>query len=395
MSTTWSQNTRILVIAVILLGAVWLAVVASPLLNALVISALLAYLLDPLVQLLVRRTKLNRSLVAVLVYLLFLLVLASIPAVLGAVAVDQFRYLEADFAAAINALKQWLFQPIDIFGYQLHPQTLLGNLEQLAGSALTTLPSGSLDALSDVTTNLLWGLVILVSLYYFLKDGPRIKPWLVGLAPAEYQAEIQRLLDEIDKVWGAFLRAQLLIFIVLASLMAAGTFLVIWLYRAGLLRLSPFGLILVLILLYAAVQQVDNLWLRPRLMGKQLRLHPGLVFVGLSGALALSGALGAIIVVPCMATAKIVGRYIHHKLLGLGPWPPEDVAAASEEQRGDDLVDREEPPAGALCSDAERETLSFGSPDSPAQTQLERPQREEREGDRDERQHVCQAENGA
>ena len=212
MSTTWSPTTRILVVTVILLGAVWLAVMASPLLNALVISALLAYLLDPVVRLLTRRTRLNRSLTAVFVYLLFLLVLASIPATLGAVAVDQFHHLETDFAAAVDALRQLLFQPINVLGYQLYPQTLLDNLEQFAGNALTALPGGSFDVLSDVTTNLLWGLVILVSLYYFLKDGPRIKPWLVGLAPGEYQAEMRRLLDEIDKVWGSILEGATFVF---------------------------------------------------------------------------------------------------------------------------------------------------------------------------------------
>ncbi|MBU0703137.1 MAG: AI-2E family transporter [Chloroflexi bacterium] len=343
MNTTWSPTTRILVVTIILLGAVWLAVMASPLLNALVISALLAYLLDPVVRLLMRRTRLNRSLAAVFVYLLFLLVLASIPAVAGVVAVDQFRRLEADFAAALDALKQWLFQPIDVLGYQLYPQTLLDNLEQFAGNTLATLPGGSFDVLSDVTTNLLWGLAILASLYYFLKDGPRIKPWLVGLAPDEYQAEMRRLLDEIDKVWGVFLRAQLLIFVVLAILIAASTFLIIWLFQTGLLGVSPFGLALLLILTYAAIQQVDNLWLRPQLMGKQLRLHPGLVFVGLIGALGLSGVLGAIIVVPCMATVKVVGKYVHRKLLGLSPWPTEDLAAAGEEKREEDVADQGEP----------------------------------------------------
>jgi predicted PurR-regulated permease PerM len=342
MNTTWSPTIRILVIVIILLGAIWLAVVASPLLEALVISALLAYLLDPAVRLLMRRARLNRSLAAVFVYVLFLLVLASIPATLGAVTVGQFHRLETEFAAAIDALKRWLFQPIDVLGYQLHPQALLDNLEQLADSALTALPGGSLDVLADVTTNLLWGLVIFVSLYYFLKDGPKIKPWLVGLAPDEYQTEIQRLLDEIDNVWRVFLRVQFLIFIVLAILIAAGTFAVIWLFRTSLLPWSPFVFILLLVLVYSAAQQVDNLWLRPQLMGRQLRLHPGLVFVGLTGALVLSGVLGTIIVVPCMATAKVVGRYVHRKLLGLPLWPEEALAVASQEKREADFADQRE-----------------------------------------------------
>lgn len=320
-----SAITRIFVVALILLGAIRLAVAVIPLLEALMIAVLLAYLLDPGVQLLTRRTRLNRPLAAGLVYSLFLLLLTGIPAVMGTVALGQFRRWETDLAAAIVALREWVSRPIVILGFQLETGAILDTLEQLAGNALTTLPSGSFDVLTGVTTNLLWGLVILVSLYYLLKDGPALKPWLVGLAPAEYQPEFRRLVDEIDKVWGVFLRVQLLITVVLAFLMAAGTFLIIWLYRAGLLALSPWGLILVLILFYVAAQQVDNLWLRPQLMGKQLRLHPGLVFAGLVGALALSGVLGALIVVPFMATAKVAGGYIHRKLLDLDPWPQDEA----------------------------------------------------------------------
>ncbi len=333
MNTIWPPTTRILVIAIILVGAIWLAVVASPLLEALVISALLAYLLDPVVGLLMRRARLNRPLAAGCVYVLFLLILAGIPTALGVVTVGQFHRLETEFVAAIDALKRWLFRPVTVLGYQLRPRVLLDNLEQSANSALAALPGGSFGILSDVTTNLLWGLVILVSLYYFLKDGPKIKPWLVGLAPADYQDEIQHLLDEIDNVWRIFLRVQLFIFVVLTVLIAMGTILVIWLFRAGLLPWSPFVFILLLVLVYTAAQQVDNLWLRPQLMGRQLRLHPAVVFVGLTGALALSGVLGTVIVVPCMATAKVVGRYLHRKLLGLPPWPPEEPAAASQERR--------------------------------------------------------------
>lgn len=342
-NTTWSPITRTLIAGVIVSGVIWLAIVASPLLEALMISALLAYVLNPVVGLLVRWTRLNRPLAATFVYLLTLLILASIPVALGAMAVGQFRHLKADFAEAVDALRGWLFQPIDVLGYQLQPQALLDSLEQLAGDALATLPGGSLNVLSDVTANLLWGLVIVVSLYYFLKDGPKIKPWLVGLAPSEHQEEIRQLLDEVDDVWRVFLRAQIVISFVLAILVAVGTFLMIWLFRTGLLGLSPFGFVLLLILVYAAAQQVDNLWLRPQLMGRKLRLHPGLVFVGLTGALGLSGLLGAVIVVPAMASVKVVGGYVHRKLLGLPAWPPQGSAVASEEKQADGVTDYVEP----------------------------------------------------
>jgi predicted PurR-regulated permease PerM len=108
--------------------------------------------------------------------------------------------------------------------------------------------------------------------------------------------------------------------------------LIIWLFRSGLLAFSPLALIILLILVFAGAQQVDNLWLRPQLMGYKLALHPGIVFAGLTGALIVSGLLGALLVVPLMASAKVLGSYIYAKLLDLPPWEDE-----SEETHPDQL----------------------------------------------------------
>ena len=186
---------------------------------------------------------------------------------------------------------------------------------------MSSLPGGSLDILSVVTTNLMWALLVLVSLYYFIKDGPKLKPWITSLVLPDYQKEIDRLIEEILNIWGVFLRAQLIIFAVLAILLALSSLAVIWLYQTGLIRFSTLGLIFILILIYSLVQQVDNLWLRPQLMGHHLHLHPGLVVVSLIGALAISGILGALLIVPAIASAKVLGRYLYNKLLGLPAWP--------------------------------------------------------------------------
>ena len=164
---------------------------------------------------------------------------------------------------------------------------------------------------------------MLVSFFYFLKDGSYIKPWFVSLLPPAAQDDAERLLDKLDETWRVFLRAQVIIFIVLAFLLILSTVLIIWLFRAGWLPLSPVGLIILFIVVYTAIQQVDNLWLRPQLLGRSLNLHPGLVFVSLITALALSGILGVLIVVPIIATFKIIGHYAHAKLLGRDPWAEE------------------------------------------------------------------------
>lgn len=327
-----------------LIGMVWLIISAMPLVEVLSISALLAYLLNPVVNFIMRRTRLNRTLATMVVYAALLLIVASLPATLGALAFGQFRNFRLNLNEAIREIQIWVSQPIYILGFRLSPQSLVDNITQAIGRALTVIPGGSLNVLAGITTNLLWGIVIVISLYYFLKDGPKIKPWLVSLLPHAYQPDGARLLDELDEVWRVFLRVQLFIFFVLAVLLALGSFGVVLLYQAGLIPFSWIGLIIVLIIVYALVQQVDNLWLRPQLMGQRLRLHPAVVFVGLIGALALSGVLGAIVVVPMIASLKVIGRYLHRKILGLPAWEEDEEPLAGDQSSSGELSSEESEP---------------------------------------------------
>lgn len=330
-SPSWSLTTRWVVAILVLISIVWLLAVALPLVEAIFIAALIAYLLDPIVRYLMRRTRMRRTLATILVYLIVLLIVLSLPTALGALAFGQFRNFSINLNEAIRELQNWLSQPVYFFGFRFAPQSLFNEVGQALGGVLTVIPGGSFDIVSGLTTNILWGLVIFFSLYYFLKDGPKIKPWVVSLFPAAYQADAEKLTNEIDDVWSVFLRVQLLIFLIIAVLTVLGSLLVVGMYQAGLIPFSWIGLVVMLIIVYALVQQVDNLWLRPRLLGERLRLHPALVVVGLIGALALSGLLGALIVVPMIATGKIVGHYIQRKLLGLPPWLPEDGSALPEQ----------------------------------------------------------------
>jgi len=121
-------------------------------------------------------------------------------------------------------------------------------------------------------------------------------------------------------------------------------FLTVWLYRIGLLPLSPVGLVVLLVLVYTLVQQIDNVWLRPYFLGESLKLHPGVVFIGLIGGLALGGVIGVIIAVPLIATLKIVGRYAHCRLLGLPPWPHLELLSPENEELGPEILHPEPAP---------------------------------------------------
>jgi predicted PurR-regulated permease PerM len=338
MDTNWSTQTRIFILVLIVIATVWLGLITLPLWESVGIAALFAILLNPLVIALMKRTRLPRSYAATIVFGLVLFILITVPTWLGSVAVNQVRGLSSEFQTAMTEIEDWLFQPIQILGYQIEAGDYIDNLRILVGDALANLPSGSLNILSSVTENLIWAVTIVVTLFYLLKEGTKIKPWLVASSPTAYQPEIDRLLHELDIIWSKFLRVQLFIFLVLTVLISIGTLLVVWLFRSGLVKWSPFGFIVLMLLVVTLAQQVDNLWMRPQLMGRTLQLHPGIVFVALLGALALTGVLGAIVIVPAVATVKVVGRYIHAKLLGLPPWIDEITTFNSSSENQESLA---------------------------------------------------------
>ena len=304
-----------------LAAAIGLFIWARPLITSLLIAALIAYLLNPLVEAGERRWPHKRPLLVSLIYFGTLFIILGLVLTLGLIIREQIPNWSQELSDAFLAMRQWLVRPFTILGFTLNPQLLLDYIQNAAGNAVSTIPLASGGFFGGITDNLIWTLVVLVSLYYFLRDGRLIRINILRAIPYPYRAELTDLWRQIDDVWRIFLRAQLLIFFILGLLVAASTGLIIWLFRSGHLPLSPVGLILLLILVYTAIQQVDNLWLRPQLMGQTLELHPGLVIVSILAALVLMGLLGALLIVPILATGKVIGRYLYDRFI-----PHEDPA---------------------------------------------------------------------
>ncbi len=326
-------SKRSLQTTVLLLGLSGLAllvllfVFVRPLMESVVIAGLLAYLLDPVAHQFQRRTGLGHTAAAVSVFLTTLVTVVGFLALVSAVLWDQMQRFRVELIAVWHETIRQISTPYDFLGVRVRPQLFLDDFQQAVGNALSALFSNSGIVLGRAFDNMLWGIVILVTLFYFLKDGPKIKPWILSFVPHRCRMEGQRLLDEIDHAWSVFLRMQLFIAAVVILLSILSTSLLVWLYGSGWLPISGMGFGLLLILVLIAVQQVDNIWLRPQLMGRAFRLHPGVVFVTLIAGLALGGILGAILAVPVLATAKIIARYALAHLMGQSPRPAESEVA--------------------------------------------------------------------
>ena len=289
---------------IILTGALW---------RSLLVAGLFAYLLNPVVQYLENRWRLKRPWATNIVYTSFFVLLLSIIYVSGLLLLNQLPQWSAELNEAYMALRKWLERPLPLLGFTIQPEIIYDYLERSATNALGDFSFSADSLLSGLTDNLLWSLVILVSLYYFLRDGTKIKPTLIQLLPPAYHTEVDDVWTGLNQIWGVFLRVQLLIFAVLAVLFVTSNLLIIWLYRQGWLPLSPIGLIILLLIVYTAIQQVDNLWLRPQYMGQALQLHSGVVIITLIAAFIYLGVLGALLSIPFLASGKFLAIYFYQR----------------------------------------------------------------------------------
>ncbi len=77
---------------------------------------------------------------------------------------------------------------------------------------------------------------------------------------------------------------------------------------------------LLVTLVYILVQQVENLYLLPRVVGARIRLHPAVVIIGAFSGGALGGILGILLAAPTIAGTRVLGGYVLRKLFDQEPF---------------------------------------------------------------------------
>jgi predicted PurR-regulated permease PerM len=192
--------------------------------------------------------------------------------------------------------------------------------------------------------------LLLVMLFYLMRDGPAFAEYLVNVIPESYRGDMLRLMRELGIIWNGYLRGQLLLNLsvgvatyIVALILGLPQPLLLALV-AGFLELIPnigptiaalpavlfalatpsstipsldAGLVyaLVVLIAYTGIQQVESIFLVPRILGGSLDLHPFVVLVSIVIAADIAGILGVILAAPSAATLRLGVRYLRGKLL--------------------------------------------------------------------------------
>lgn len=336
-------DTHRLWILGLLLAAALLLYLLSPILTPFVVSALLAYLGDPLVDRLehrgLRRTPavaLVFSIIVLLVLFLLILLVPRIEEQIGQLLQklpDHLDWLRTHVVPRLEVLVPGGFRGFDMTVLQ---EALGEHWREAGGMAayLWSSVSGSGLALLGWLANLV---LIPVLTFYLLRDWDHLVVGVHALLPRSVEASWSQLARESDDVLGAFLRGQLLVMIALGVIYTTGLWMVgldlalLIGMLAGLVSFVPYlGLIVgILIASFASVLQVHGIgdipWvivvfvvgqmlegmvLTPRLVGERIGLHPVAVIFAVMAGGQLYGFFGILLALPVASVVMVLIRHM-------------------------------------------------------------------------------------
>ncbi len=365
MSSSWSTPFRYVVGILSFIAFVAFLFYASEAVNALVIAAFSAYLINPVVTLLLERTKLSRAWAVNIVFFTALILLVGLPAGITPIFFDEAQLVVEDLLDLTTEINTALSKPVSVGPYEFHFEELGSNLAGLQRTILSPLPEELLQLLESTSIGVLWFLVITVSVHLFLSHWPKMREWIFGLVHTDHQEEVRELYRRIRRVWMAYLRGQIVLMLIvgvaftiawyvigipgalalgviagfftlvpdvgpfLAAALAVGVAL---LEGSSWIPLSNTWVAGITLITYLVLINLKGLLIRPYIMGRSVHMNEGLVFIAIMAATILKGIMGALLVVPLLATVAVIGEYVRRRILGLPAFGTEMQFVKPEEK---------------------------------------------------------------
>lgn len=344
-SHRWSYDLRRWVVIGLVVVGILFAYFIRETIPVLILSLLVAYLLNPLVALLARRFKMARLAACAIVYLALIASLIGLGILVAPNLARQVAGLFNDFDGLVERFLI-LSQQVPVIAdwtAGLDPQLVAQQLRQEA----LILAEQSPRFLAGAASSLLNVFLVLVISFYLLKDTELFIQRIKSAVPGAYRADFERITGELDRVWSGFLRGQVLLAIIIGTvttiaLMILGVRSALLLgILAGILEVVPtigpiiamipavfiaffqgstnwqidplvFGLIVVLT--YFGIQQLENHLIVPNVLGASVDLPPVVILIGTVVGASLAGVLGIFLAAPIIATGRLFFGYVLTKL---------------------------------------------------------------------------------
>jgi predicted PurR-regulated permease PerM len=325
-------------------AAIWVAHRLGRIVLVLVLAMFFAYLIAPVVELLQqpvaikgRSRRLPRGLAIGVIYLVLAAGLAAATAVLWPSAAGQIDHAIASGPRYTESFRVWERGWTRYYERLRIPLELRHSIDESvlgAGDAAVGYARGSLLALLGVLSDLPWLALVPVLAFLMLKDAAAIRRTILVALPHRVQLRGHRLFEELNATMAAYVRAQLIACVVVGGLSGIGfallgnPYAVLLGVLAAVMEFIPLIgplVVAVIAVVIAALQHpalalwtalfltvlrvVEDYMIYPRLIGRDIHLHPLVVILAVLAGAELDGIAGIFIAVPVVALLTVAGRH--------------------------------------------------------------------------------------
>ncbi len=334
------------------------------------LGAFLAYLISPVVGRISRLFRLrwpNARWARVAAILTFFLIVLGIVTGIGALVIpqliDSVQELVDEQDQIIASVRERVDEWLDRYNREVPESvrewvdTVVANAGDSAGSWAGSLAGTIATRILSSIAAVIGFFVVPVWLFMILKDQQVISRGFYNLFPFRLRGDVRYMMRDADRVLGNYLRAILILAVAVGLITWVGLFLLDVPFAVALAIIAGVGEVIPIVgpiiatviavavvmaldpgitalwvlLLYVGIQQVQNMFLAPKIHGSALNIHPALIIMLVLIGGELFGTLGMALTPPLFAIVRNSFVYVYKRLDGMPR--PSAAATANEEAR--------------------------------------------------------------
>lgn len=317
-------------------------IVFNTIVAPIIVSIILYYLFNPLVNLM-ERYNISRLWGVIILFLVIIGVIALAINLLIPVIGAQFKSFGNNFPYYVDKVNKFIdsvtkYSLISNFYGQIQDQ--LDSLAKKLPSMVSDYFNGfgsKVKNFAEALVNV--GVVIATTpfvLFFMLKDGHRFKEFSTNLMPPKFRKDFHDLLDKMSLQVGSYIQGQIIVSFCIGILLFIGYSIIgldyslilasiaavtnVVPYIGPTIAISPAIIIalitspimlLKLVIVWTAVQFIEGHFISPNIMGKTLKIHPLTIIFILLSAGNLLGVVGVILGIPAYAILKVLVSHLY------------------------------------------------------------------------------------
>ncbi len=306
-----------------------------------ILSGVLYYLLNPLVDVL-ERNKVKRVYSIIVLFLLIIGIIAIVITSVIPVIRDQIQGLIQNVPAYTEQVKQQFERLIGSNfvnqfqnTIQIDPSELASKASEKLSGLINNAWTGVGSFLGVITETVLAIATVPFILFYLLKDGHKLPQWILKMLPPMFRKETDRIMTEMNHQVSSYIRGQIIVSFCIGVLLYIGYLIIGLDYSLTLAVIASFTsvvpylgpaiaitpalivalvtspvMLLKMVIVWTVVQLIEGKFISPQIMGKSLRVHPITIIFVILTAGNLFGVVGIVLAVPGYAVLKVIVTHL-------------------------------------------------------------------------------------